>query len=74
MILVFCFRASKAVIWKDRRDPSGNMAFACLCGAPSLIVIRKRSNAQFNIWFVFDCSLSANKFTRNAQGRGKELL
>jgi hypothetical protein len=35
MILVFCFRASRAVIWKDRRDPSGNMAFACCVAQPS---------------------------------------
>ena len=37
------FRASRAVTWKDRHDPLGNMAFACLCGAPSLIVISKCS-------------------------------
>ena len=37
------FSRSRAVIWKDRHDPFGNMAFACLCGAPSLIVISKCS-------------------------------
>ena len=26
MILVFLFRASRAVIWRDRHDPLGNMA------------------------------------------------
>ena len=40
------FRASRAVIWKDRHDPLGNMAFACLCGAPSLIVISKCSKCS----------------------------
>ncbi len=38
------FSRSRAVIWKDRYDPFGNMAFACLCGAPSLIEIL--ANAQ----------------------------
>ena len=37
---------SRAVIWKDRHDPFGNMAFACLCGAPSLIVISKCSKTK----------------------------
>ena len=44
------FSRSRAVIWKDRHDPFGNMAFACLCGAPSLIVISKCSNAHGFWW------------------------
>ena len=49
MILVLKHSHSRAVIWKDRHDPFGNMAFACLCGAPSLIVISKCSKNEGRI-------------------------